>query len=150
MVPGHAQLKGIPMGKNTTAATADRLMQLLIESAAREERQRAEIHAALADATQEWLATLDEQKRTDFFAAIEAAASSTVTKKLAKHPDRPIEVEALVAKAREAEVRQKDAERQRKLDAAEERDLARLAALKEKYEGDSVGKSRMPKDQPAS
>ena len=115
----------------------------MAESAARDERQRAEIKAALAEATNDWLATLNDQGRTTFFAAIEGAASLTVARKLAKHPDRPEAVDVLVAEAREKESQQKEVEREQRLKDAEARDLARLAALKEKYEGVALGKTTL-------
>ena len=113
----------------------------MAESAARDERQRAEIKAALAEATNDWLATLDDQGRTTFFAAIEGATSLTVARKVTKHPDRPEAVDALMADARENEAQQKEAERKQRLKDAEARDQARLAALKKKYEGAAVGKA---------
>lgn len=122
------------MSKNSYTATELKLIDMMKESAGREERQRAEIKGALADAVEEWLATLDEQERTNFFAAIEAATSLTVARKIAKHPDRPDAVDALVADVREKEAQQKDSQRMQRLKDAEVRVLAKLAALKSKYE----------------
>lgn len=129
------------MGKNSYTATELKLIDVMKESAGRQERQRAEMKAALAEAVQEWLATLDEQARTTFFAAIESATSMTVARKIVKHPDRPDAVDALVAEAREKETQQREVERMQRLRDAEGRDLARLAALKAKYEAAGEGEA---------
>lgn len=129
------------MSKTNTTETTRKLMSMLAESAARGERLRAEINEALAAATNEWLAILNDQGRTNFFAAIEAATSLTVARKLAKHPDRPEAVDALVAAARQKEAAHKEVERKQRQEEAEARDLVRLAALKEKYEGANWGKA---------
>lgn len=91
----------------------------MAESAARDERQRAEIKEALAAAANDWLSTLDDQGRTTFFAAIEGGTSLTDARKLAKHPNRPEAVDALVVRAREKESQQKEAEREQRLKDAE-------------------------------
>ena len=122
------------MSKNSYTATELKLIDVMKESAGREERQRAEIKGALVDAVQEWLATLGEQERTNFFAAIEAATSLTVARKIARHPDRPDAADALVAGVREKEAQHKDSQRMQRLKDAEVRDLAKLAALKARYE----------------
>ena len=127
------------MSKSRTTETTRKLMDMLAESAARDERQRAEIKAALAEATSDWLATLNDQGRTTFFAVIEGAASLSVVRKVTRHPDRPEAVDALVVGAREKQAQQKEEERKQRLKDAEARDLARLAALKEKYEGAALG-----------
>lgn len=57
-----------------------------------------------------------------------------VARKIAKHPDRPKTVDALVADVRQKEFQQKETLRMRRLKDAEVRDLAKLAAPKIRYE----------------
>lgn len=94
-----------------------------------------ETNKAIGVAVQAWLELQDEQSRTAFFAAIEAAVSAGVAKKIERHPLRPAAVVPIVEAARKEAERKREEQKDKDKSARKAREWAKFQELNAIYGG---------------